>query len=61
MRGLVLPDGLVKEHPQFEYYKTRKMDPRINKDDDNLIREYFSGKEEDIIEGMKTRTLRWFK
>lgn len=30
MRGTELPDGLVKEHSQFEYYKTRKMDPRNN-------------------------------
>lgn len=34
MRGLVLPDGLVKEHAQFEYYKTKKLDPRNVKEDD---------------------------
>jgi hypothetical protein len=34
MRGQVIPDGLAKEHAQFEYYKTRKLDPRNNKDDD---------------------------
>jgi len=42
MRGLEIPDGLAKEHPQFEYYRTRKMDPRNNAADDKLVREYFS-------------------
>lgn len=42
MRGTELPDGLVKEHPQFEYYRTRKMDPRNNKEDDALVRAWFS-------------------
>ena len=46
MRGTELPDGLAKEHPQFEYYNTRKMDPRNNKDDDKLVREYFAALEE---------------
>jgi len=53
MRGTELPDGLKKEHPQFEYYKSRKMDPRNNKDDDKLLREFFGGKEEDTINGLK--------
>jgi elongation factor 1-gamma len=62
MRGKdEIPDGLRKEHPQFEYYRTRKMDPRNNADDDKLIREYFGGAEEEIIEGMKAQTLKWFK
>ena len=56
-----IPDGLAKEHPQFEYYHTRKMDPRNNKEDDKLVREYFSKKEEDTIEGMKCQTIKWFK
>jgi len=34
MRGQVIPDGLAKEHAQFEYYKTRKLDPRNSKEDD---------------------------
>jgi elongation factor 1-gamma len=37
-----IPDGLAKDHPQFEYYNKRKMDPRNNADDDKLVREYFS-------------------
>lgn len=38
LRGQVLPDGLAKEHPQMEYYKTRKLDPRKIKADDTIIR-----------------------
>lgn len=61
MRGHEIPDGLSKEHPQFEYYKSRKMDPRGNKADDALVREYFGGVEEQTIGGFKCQTLRWFK
>ena len=61
MRGQELPDGLVKEHPQFEYYHSRKMDPRNNKDDDKLVRDFFGGKEGDIINGMPCHTLKWHK
>ena len=61
VRGTELPDGLVKEHAQFEYYKTRKLDPRNNKDDDKLVRDYFGAVDEDIIEGDKAQTLRWHK
>jgi elongation factor 1-gamma len=62
MRGKdEIPDGLRKQHPQFEYYRTRKLDPRNNPDDDKLVREYFGGQEEGIIEGLKAQTLKWFK
>ena len=61
MRGQELPDGLVKEHAQFEYYIPRKMDPRNNKADDQLVREFFAGKEGDKINGMTAQTLRWQK
>ena len=61
VRGQDVPDGLAKEHAQFEYYKPRKMDPRKNKADDTLVREYFGGKEEEIIGGHKAQTLRWHK
>jgi len=62
MRGKdEIPDGLRRDHSQFEYYKTRKMDPRNNKEDDKLVREYFGGAEGETIEGAKCQTLRWFK
>lgn len=61
VRGTVIPDGLAKNHPQFEYYHSRKLDPRNNKDDDKMIREYFSAKEEDLVGGLVAQTLRWHK
>jgi len=61
MRGLELPDGLVKEHPQFEYYFSRKLDPKNKKEDDALIREYFSCVVGDKVEGLEVRTMRWQK
>jgi elongation factor 1-gamma len=56
-----IPDGLLKEHPQFEYYKYRQLDPRNKPEDDKMIRDYFSAKEGDIINGMEAQTLRWVK
>ena len=56
-----VPDGLVKDHPQFEYYKYRQLDPRNKKEDDKLIREYFGGNVDEIIGGLKAQTLRWVK
>ena len=53
MRGQEIPDGLSKEHAQFEYYKTKKLDPRNNKEDDKLVRDYFGGLDGDTIEGLK--------
>lgn len=61
LRGIELPDGLVKEHPQFEYYNTRKLDPRNNKDDDKLVREYFGGAVGDKMSGLTCQTLVWQK
>jgi elongation factor 1-gamma len=59
-----LPDGLAKEHPQMEYYRTRKLDPRNNADDDKIVREYFGANEKaesETIEGMTANTIRWHK
>ena len=60
-RGTEIPDGLAKEHPQFEYYKSRKMDPRNNKEDDQLVRDFFGGKVGDIMDGKVAQTLSWVK
>merc|ERR1740117_779108 len=56
-----IPDGLAKEHPQFEYYKARRLDPRNNKADDTLVREFFGAVDGDKIEGRPAQTLRWHK
>ena len=61
MRGQEIPDGLSKEHAQFEYYKTRKLDPKNNKEDDQLVRDYFGGMEGDTIEGLKCQLIKWQK
>lgn len=60
-RGTEIPDGLTKEHPQFEYYKSRKLDPRNNKADDQLVREFFGGSVGDMMGGKKAQTLSWVK
>jgi elongation factor 1-gamma len=52
MRGQEIPDGLAKEHPQFEYYRTRKLDPRNVKADDELVRQFFGGVEGEKINGL---------
>ena len=52
LRGTEIPDGF-KEHPQFEYYKVRKMDPRKVDEDLKMIREYFGKQEDDMVMGMK--------
>jgi len=59
VRGLEIPDGLAKEHAQFEYYKTRKLDPRDNKDDDALVRAYFGAVVDTKVEGRTAQTLKW--
>lgn len=59
VRGQEIPDGLAKEHPQFEYYKSRKLDPRNKKEDDALVRAYFGGVADEKIDGRTAQTLRW--
>jgi elongation factor 1-gamma len=59
MRGLELPDGLTKEHSQFEYYIPTKLDPRNKPEDDKLIREYMNAVVDSKVEGMTVRTMRW--
>jgi hypothetical protein len=58
-RGQEVPDGLAKEHPQFEYYKARKLDPKKNKADDKIVREFFGGLVGDKMCGLKCQTLVW--
>ena len=62
IKGKEIPEDLTKNHPQFEHYRTRKMDPRKQgNNDDKLIREMFSGKEDEVIGGMKAQALTWHK
>lgn len=59
MRGTELPDGLTKEHSQFEYYIPTKLDPRNKPEDDKLVREYLNATVDSKVEGMTVRTMRW--
>ena len=60
MRGQEIPDGM-KDHPSFEYYNHRKLDPRNNKADDQLVREFFGGDEDDMMNGLKCQAIKWHK
>jgi len=58
-RGLDIPQE-CHEHPQFEYYKTRKMD--ITKDEDlKLLREFWGSKEGGQAAGFPILTCKWQK
>jgi len=61
LRGQEIPDGLAKEHPQFEYYRCRKLDPKNKPEDDKLVRDFFGGKEGDTMNGLKAQVLKWHK
>ena len=61
MRGTELPDGLTKEHSQFEYYFSKKLDPRNNKADDKMVREYFGGAVGTKMSKLKCQKIVWQK
>jgi len=48
-RGLEIP-AEIKEHPSYEYYTFRKMDPIANKDDKKLVNDYWCSMEQ--VEGL---------
>lgn len=56
-----VPDGLTKEHSQFEYYFPTKLDPRNNKEHDKIVREYLNATVGSTVEGLTVRTMRWQK
>ena len=60
-RGQEGPDGLTQEHPQFEHYAAKKLDPRNKTEDDQLVREFFGGKVGDKMNGKTCQTLEWLK
>merc|ERR1719389_1516277 len=47
------------DHPQFEYYKTRKMDIFDNAEDDKLIREFWGSSEGTMAAGMECLSCKW--
>ena len=58
-RGLGIPQECI-DHPQFEYYKNRKLD-LDNQDDVKVIREFWGGKEGGEAHGMKIQSISWHK
>jgi len=50
-RGAVLPPPMI-EHPQFEYFKRRQLDPK-NEEDKKIFGVYLNSAEESQVEGLK--------
>ena len=59
IRGTVIPQE-CKDHPQFEYYKVRRMD-LTNAADIQLIREFWGGAVDKIANGRKIQSISWHK
>jgi elongation factor 1-gamma len=59
-RGIEIPEPMAKEHPQFEFFSTRKLD--VTKEEDRkLAEEYFDTKEEGTVEGLTVQTYKLYK
>lgn len=56
-RGTTIPQAAI-DHPQFEYYKQRKLDVSKSADVD-LIRNFWGGVNEGQINGMKVQHIAW--
>ena len=58
-RGTGIPQEAI-DHPQFEYYKNRKLD-LTNEADVKLVREFWGGKEGSIANGKPFCSISWHK
>ena len=58
-RGTGIPQEAI-DHPQFEYYKTRKLDLN-NKEDEDLVRAFWGAEYTDKINGQTIQTINWHK
>ena len=58
-RGTEIPLWM-EEHPQLEYYKPKKLDPK-KEEDVKLAVEYFCKREGDSAEGQKVQTQVYYK
>lgn len=56
-RGTDIPQAAI-DHPQFEYYKQRKLDVK-KKEDVDLIREFWGGVADGKINGMTVQHIAW--
>jgi elongation factor 1-gamma len=58
-RGTGIPQEAI-DHPQFEYYKTRKLDLNV-KEDEDLIRAFWGAEYTDKINGQTIQSINWHK
>jgi len=60
-RGTEMPNEL-KDHPQIEYFNFTKLDSK-NENDRKKLEEYWCGmnEDEDVVDGLKARTVRFYK
>ena len=61
-RGTEIPFE-IKDHPSGEWYKFRKLDVLNNAEDKQLLFDYWSkmNEDEDEVEGLKARDIKYFK
>lgn len=50
----------MKDHPTFEYYKTRKLDPS-NADDRKLLEDFWCADEDEMVNGLRYREGKYFR
>jgi hypothetical protein len=50
----------MKDHPSFEYYKTRKLDPKLEADQ-QIISDFWSADEDEVIMGLRYRQGKYFR
>lgn len=59
-RGKDIPEPLAKDHPQFEYWKSRKLN--VNDENDRkFISEFWIKEEEEMCIGLKMQTKKFYK
>jgi len=60
-RGTEIPNE-IKEHDSYDFHKFTKLD-HTKEEDRKKVEEYWSGlnEDEDVVDGLTVRTVRWFK
>ena len=48
------------EHPSFEYYKKRKLNPK-NPEDQKILEDFWCSEEESVIMGLRYRMGKYFR
>ena len=50
----------MTDHPSFEYYKTRKLDPK-NPEDQKIVEDFWASEEENMVLGLRYREGKYFR